>query len=124
MENKKPWYDKSNESEPGKTRSRLAAHHEIGDVGDHWPISARAVAEELFLAIDALTAERDGARLDLARSQSRERDALRRGFEAALALDGNFQVKFPEFEHFEKHLAELEEDAAREIRIAEAEANE
>lgn len=80
--------------------------------------------EDFLAEIGRLVLERDEARRDLAISRARERDALRRGFEAALALDDSFQVRFPEFEDFEKHLAGLEEDAACEARISEAEEKE
>ena len=76
---------------------------------------------ELIAEIEALTAERDQVRLDLALSRTCERQALRRGFDAALALDESFQVKFPEFEDFEKHVAAEAEHTVTLARIAEAE---
>jgi hypothetical protein len=100
------------------------------------PASIQRVLETM----DLLVAERDEARRDRARSEAREREvlrlgaaftetrereALRRGFDAAQAW--NFEEdrpRFPTWEHFEQHLAELEEDAAREVRIADAEENE
>jgi hypothetical protein len=74
---------------------------------------------EVFAEIDALTFERDLYASNLMRSNHR---ACRRGFEAAQAW--NFEEdrpKYPTWEHYEKQLAEAEEDVAREIRIAEAE---
>jgi hypothetical protein len=71
-----------------------------------------------------LLAEIDALRHDLALSQARERDAVRRGFDAGQALDEYGNTKFPFWEDYAHHLAELEEHAAREIRNAEAEESE
>jgi hypothetical protein len=79
-------------------------------------------AEEVFAEIDALTAELAEARRDLALSRAREREALRRGFDAGQRYNyDEDRPEFPTWEHYQKHLGELEEHAAREIRIAEAE---
>jgi hypothetical protein len=56
--------------------------------------------------------------------QNLKHQAIRRGFEAALALDEDFQVRFPEFADFEKHLADEAEYAATLARIAQAEEGE
>jgi hypothetical protein len=74
--------------------------------------------------IDALFAEIGFLAHNLALSQARERTALRRGFEGALALDDEYRVKFPEFQDFERQVAEGEEHTARMIRLAEAEEKE
>jgi hypothetical protein len=98
------------------TKERLAVIREELEVTQSLSFEFDVVGE-LFAEIDAL-------RHELALSQHRERDALRRGFNGALALDEGFRVKHPKFEDLEKHLAEGAEHAATLARIAEAEEGE
>jgi hypothetical protein len=127
MNNDKPYWDKSNEQQPGNSLSKLAAHRDLaGDVGKHWPRHARVVVEQLFAVIDALIAERDALEaasdMNFAAAKQREHQALRRGFAAAQAWNPEEErPQWPFFEDYERHLAELEDHAAREARIAEAE---
>jgi hypothetical protein len=99
-------------------------------------------AGKLLAEIDALTAEQNEGypgiahaflalqqvieelRRDLALSELREQSALRQGFDAGQALDEHGNPKFPFWENYETHLADLQEHAARVIRIAEAEEKE
>ena len=116
-----------------------------GESLENWKIAVRdghmltpAVGESLFAEIDALTSECDDAlktcfqagglvaelRRDLALSQEREKSALRRGFYAAQEQDDDRGTKFPDWEDYEKHLAEEAEHATTLGRIAEGEEKE
>jgi hypothetical protein len=81
--------------------------------------------KELLAEIDALANERDAAvsasEINFA-AKRREREALRRGFDAGQRwnCDGD-RPEFSSWEHFIKHLTEEEEHEARIMRIAEAE---
>ena len=93
---------------------------------DSWVKEALQI---VFAEIEALAAERDAAHaaseINFAAAKRREREALRRGFDAAQAwnLDEE-QPKYPTWEHFEEFLEEEKEYAAGLVRIAEAEEGE
>jgi hypothetical protein len=64
------------------------------------------------------------AEINFTSAKRRERENFRHGFEAGQALDEYGNRRFVFWEDYEKHLAELEEHAACEARIAEAEEKE
>ena len=85
--------------------------------------------EELFADMDALTVERDAAlaasEINFATAKRREREALRRGFDAAQRWNyDESRPEFPTWGHFEKHLAEEKAQVAQLLRIAAAEEGE
>jgi hypothetical protein len=110
------------------TSERLAGIRAELEVSDSLVIEFDAVVE-LFAEIDALTAECEklqaASEISFAAATRRERDALRRGFDAGRAWNvEEDRPKFPTWERFEKHLAEEVEHAATLARIAEAEEHE
>lgn len=89
----------------------------------------RSDLDDLFAEIDVLTVERDAAlaasEINFAAAKRREREALRRGFDAAQRWNNDEnRPEFPTWEDFADYLAKGEEHAARVIRIAEAEEGE
>jgi uncharacterized coiled-coil DUF342 family protein len=76
---------------------------------------------ELFAEIDAVTAERDEARLEAV-------TARREGFEAARRMGyddlGFLGQRFDTFEEYERHLGEVRADHERAVRVAQAEEKE